>query len=303
MKKKRYYSRTAFVLIVSLLFTMVLPHLQGIVKADEQTALLLYEGGTQIGSYTSLADALAAMTKEDGTYQVVFGDAQQEYRLDGEVWLPKVKKITFKGNEWEKNGAYKYSTIIVNDDVHMQSDVVLDTMYVWQENRAKDTVFSLETYRLTVQGLRTEIKRSPDVVNMDENFEFAIQGTAGSCFEVMECTFYSYDSFSVDTVILKKNGRILIFENSTMKEVEVRSSDSEIEYTKGLTGMPATPKIGILRLYEEGKIELDGNVHLTIQKVVSQESHSLQIYAVTDNISKDMFYHCTIKEGTDFRIG
>ena len=62
MKKKRYYSRTAFVLIVSLLFMMVFPHLQGIVKADEQEALLLYEGGTQIGSYTSLADALAAMT-------------------------------------------------------------------------------------------------------------------------------------------------------------------------------------------------------------------------------------------------
>ena len=303
MKKKRYYSKTAFVLIVSLLFMMVFPHLQGIVKADEQAALLLYEGGTQIGSYTSLADALAAMTKEDGTYQVVFGDAQQEYRLDGEVWLPKVKKITFKGNEWEKNGAYKYSTIIVNDDVHMQSDVVLDTMYVWQENIEKDTVFSLGTYCLTVQGEHTQIGKSPNIGFIDEAFEFAILGKTGSCFVITDCSFESYSYFSVDMVILNEKGKLFIYgTDSVINEVKVCDLGTILAYLVGMTGMSSMPRVGKLQLYNSGTIYLNGNVHLTIQKIVSQNNSALLFEGSQDYAAKDMVCHCVIKEGTGYRI-
>jgi len=291
---KRYLS---FLLMVSLVLqsAVVLKNSSSRAAEDEKTVLGLYEADSLISEFASITDAFAAMTNPEGDYTIIFNDVQTDYILTGVVWFPKVKSITLVGSMHNSN---KTTTLFIDNDLYLQSDLTLENFAIYQKNIERDTRFFLKNHKLSIEGKGTEIKSSP-------SYDFLLVGDNGSDLEVKNCYFRIKDII-VDTIVLKEKGD-LHFEGSNAAIQAIQVLPSQVNAGNDIQFGGTRPcNIQI------GKIYLENNLFLKYMpigelKIGSVESgvSSNQYLNLGYESSKFSIYeypHCTIEESRNVEV-
>ena len=171
--------------------------------ADETDAVMkLYKSGQLMGKYSDLKTLFANMTDKQGDYKIIFPTEQMEYKIDGEVWLPKCKSIKFVGMPMNKE-EYITTTIKINHSIHLQSDVVLSNCTIYECNVSEMSVMDIGSHKLGVAGEYTEIKAS-------KNYCFRIEGQDGSELIINSENFVIGIDLDIDTVKFEKDVRVKI---------------------------------------------------------------------------------------------
>lgn len=158
LNKRKFRKITAVLLTFVILILTLYP--VGNVKiayAEEAEAVIkLYKKTTVIGEYKELKDVFDDMTDKSGEYKIEFGAGQDKYTVNGEIWLPECKSITFSGVEVDK---WKYSStaIVIDDSIHMQSDVIIDTCTIYYDNDRDTNVLDVGNHKFTIIGVNSDI--------------------------------------------------------------------------------------------------------------------------------------------------
>ena len=203
--KRKFRQKTAF-LLVSAIVILNLSSVGCLVSADtadETDAVMkLYKSGQLMGKYSDLKTLFANMTDKQGDYKIIFPTEQMEYKIDGEVWLPKCKSIKFVGMPMNKE-EYITTTIKINHSIHLQSDVVLSNCTIYECNVSEMSVMDIGSHKLGVAGEYTEIKAS-------KNYCFRIEGQDGSELIINSENFVIGIDLDIDTVKFEKDVRVKI---------------------------------------------------------------------------------------------
>ena len=274
---------------------------------EEEAVIKLYKKTTVIGEYKELKDVFDDMTDKSGEYKIEFGAGQDKYTVNGEIWLPECKSITFSGVEVDK---WKYSStaIVIDDSIHMQSDVIIDTCTIYYDNDRDTNVLDVGNHKFTIIGVNSDIVADNGFYS--NGYTFKIWGKEGSEFILKNTIISLCVDISIDILRLEKSVSLTFLGcRAKINKVILKDNDCGIGYQ--YTGSyNSSYRIGEIQLNNTHlNISLGIGVKLDIGKVTMGKNDdpnvSYLFLFISDSeyqLTKDNYPHFNIESITDVHL-